>query len=102
MTETNVKRFTKCHNDRVPWVIIIGHKTSVGFESLKDDIDAGFIRETDPAYKMEMTQNPQSTSATYPGLKMGSVTDDYNIKIITQRRFIPTELGMEFLRFKML
>ena len=94
MTEVNVKRFIHCNNTGQPLVIVVDcvvrtkiiKRTIVTLESLKDDIDAGFIRETDPAYKMEMS----------------STHDDLEMKTTTRQRFVPTELGLEFLRFKML
>jgi len=55
---------------------------------VKDSVEDGFIEEIDPSFAQEVK---------------GDICDrDYEIVTVKRRRFVPTEIGLEFLRFKLL
>ncbi len=78
MTKTNVRYLIKRYKKKEPLEILVVRE----YEEITLDIKNGFLEKTNPRYKMRRM-----------GEKMVSIKTN---------RYVPTELGMDFLRFKIL
>jgi hypothetical protein len=79
--KSNIKVFMKC--------VSFGRKPSICFDSITQDIQKdmndGFIEEIDQSYRM-----------------VRKTVDDDELTTKEVRRWVPTDLGLQFLRFKLL
>lgn len=87
MTEDSVKTFLACYKQWRPpeiYLNIVGTPTA----TIKEDLKNGFIEETLPIYVMARNFNRE--------------TGEEEMTTVSRRRFVPTKIGLEYLKFKLL